>query len=561
MKQGSDSWYDSDSGAMIINESGMTNENVLQALGAQHPEMAALTRWANTTQSKGGNSIAERDRYVIPNNIYDTFRVAYQAAQEDDVVAGVVELTESLALGWLDFDAEVADEGDVFLQIAEDINLDDRMHEIWRDNAIISQYYVAVLWGTKTYRVRGKSQKGNKKRKTYTVNCPIGMSLLDPLKIVPSGNFMFGQERLLYTAARDEAANIRQVLAAENTTDLTVQQFIVSEYEPEHTEASRLAEYGLDPTNMFLLSDNVWRGTETRPSYERFAYPRMKSVFELLDLKHQLRASDRAHLVGGTNFIILIKKGSDAIPAKGSELLNLQGNVRTLARVPVIVGDHRLSVEIVTPKLDQTLKAERYNAIDARLTARLMGLMETGNYSAGAGGDDSLKLAKMASRVLESRRDRQIKIVHKKLIQETMKRSPELESEFVKMRYSPKRIALDLDPALFAMLQDLRDRGDLSRESILDEVGYDQDDEARRREAEKEEGYDKVFKPTNVPFGGPAGSTQGNPPGDESNPNGVSADPKAAGRQQGGNKNGGGTNPAAGKPSRKTPRSDGAPRT
>ena len=557
MSQGSDSWYDSETGSLVLNDSGYTNESVLQALGAQHPEIAAMTRWANTTQSKGGGSLTERDRYVIPNNIYDSFRVAYQAAQEDDVVAGVVELTESLALGWLDFDAEVADEGDVFAQIAEDINLDDRMHEIWRDNAIISQFYVAVLWGTKTYQVRGRSKDGNKKRKKYTVNCPIGMSLLDPLKIVPSGNFMFGQERLLYSAAREEAADIRQVLAAENTTDLTVQQFIVGEYEPDRNEASRLAEYGLNPDDMFLLSPNVWRGTETRPSYERFAYPRMKSVFELLDLKHQLRASDRAHLVGGTNFIILIKKGSDAMPAKASELSNLHGNVRTLARVPVIVGDHRLSVEIVTPKLDQTLKAERYNAIDARLTARLMGLMETGNYSAGAGGDDSLKLAKMASRVLESRRDRLIKIVHKKLIKETMKRSPELKSEFVKMRYSPKRIALDLDPQLYSMLQDLRDRGDLSRESILDEVGYDQDDEARRRLAEQEEGFDDVFAPTNVPFSPAAPGAEG----DGSNPAGGPADPKAAGRRQGGNNNGGGANPAAGKPSRKTPRTDGEPRS
>lgn len=557
MSQGSDSWYDSETGSLVLNDSGYTNDSVLQALGAQHPEIAAMTRWANTTQSKGGGSLTERDRYVIPNNIYDTFRTSYQAAQEDDVVAGVVELTESLALGWLDFDAEVADEGDVFAQIAEDINLDDRMHEIWRDNAIISQFYVAVLWGTRTYKVRGRTKDGNKKRKSYKVNCPIGVSLLDPLKIVPSGNFMFGQERLLYSAAREEASSIRQVLAADNTTDLTVQQFIVGEYEPDRTEASRLAEYGLNPDDMFLLSPNVWRGTETRPAYERFAYPRMKSVFELLDLKHQLRASDRAHLVGGTNFIILIKKGSDQMPAKGSELQNLQSNVRTLARVPVIVGDHRLSVEIVTPKLDQTLKAERYNAIDARLTARLMGLMETGNYSAGAGGDDSLKLAKMASRVLESRRDRLIKIVHKKLIAETMKRSPEIESEFVKMRYSPKRIALDLDPQLYSMLQDLRDRGDLSRESILDEVGYDQDDEARRRMSEQEEGHDDVFKPTNVPFS-PAAPAD---PNGESNPAGGPADPKAAGRRQGGNANGGGSNPAAGKPSRKTPRPDGEPRS
>lgn len=567
--QGSDAWYDPAEGTVqIINESGITDREVFTALSQQHPEMAALTRWVNNTNGRAGgsSSLVERDRYVIPDNIYETFRTAYRAAQEDDIVAGVVEMTESLALGWLDFDAEDPDEGDVFMQIAEDVALDDRIHEMWRDNMIISQFYVAVLWGEKEYQVRGRTKGGNKKRKSYKVNCPIGVSLLDPCKVMPVGNFMFGQESLVYMTDRIEGDRLREVLAQENTTDLTVRQFIVAEYEPDRTEASRIAQLGVDPTNLFLLSPNVWRGSETRPAYERFAYPRMKSIFELLDLKHQLRAADRAHLIGGTNFIVLIKKGSDAHQAKPAELANLQANVRTLSRVPVLVGDHRLSVEIVTPKLDMTLKPERYNTLDARLTARLMGLFETGNYSAGASGDDSIKLAKMASRVLESRRDKLIKIVHKRIIQETLDRSPELESEFVKIRYSPRRIALDLDPTLFSMIQDLRDRGDLSRESVLDEVGYDQADEARRRKAEKEAGYDKVFEPTNVPFSlkpgqDPKAGQPGAPgqPAPGSNPAG--AGPKSAGRNQGGNRAGGGANPGAGKPAQSRPRTDGAPKS
>lgn len=564
--QGSDAWYDPENGhVQIINESGITDREVFGALAVQHPEMAALTRWVNNTKGRTANSsLVERDRYVIPDNIYETFKTAYRAAQEDDVVAGVVEMTEALSLGWLDFDAEKEDESDIFMQIAEDTNLDDRIHEMWRDNMIISQFYVAVLWGQKEYRVRGRTKGGNQKRKTYNVNCPIGISLLDPLKVIPSGNFMFGQERLLYMADRIEGEDIRRVLADDNTTDLTVQQFIVAPYEPDQREAMRFAELGVDPSNLFILSPNVWRGSETRPAYERFAYPRMKSIFEILDLKHQLRASDRAHLIGGTNFIVLIKKGTDQHPAKPAELANLQGGVRTLGRVPVLVGDHRLSVEIVTPKLDMTLKPERYNTLDARLTARLMGLFETGNYSTGASRDDSIKLAKMASRVLESRRDKLIKIVHRRIIQETLDRSPELESEFVKLRYSPKRIALDLDPVLFSMIQDTRDRGDLSRESILDELGYDQADEARRRKSEKEAGYDKVFEPTNVPFDKPGagpGQQGDEPPAPAPGSNPAGAGPKAAGRTQGGNRNGGGANPGAGKPSPKRPRTDGEPRS
>ena len=113
---------------------------------------------------------------------------------------------------------------------------------------------------------------------------------------------------------------------------------------------------------------------------------------------------DRAHLIGATNFIILVKKGSDQRPAQPGEVDRLQTQVRTLARVPVIVGDHRLSIEIITPKTDTTLQPERYNGLDARITARLYQMFMTGNYSAGAKGDDSIKLARVVARGLEGRR-------------------------------------------------------------------------------------------------------------------------------------------------------------
>lgn len=71
---------------------------------------------------------------------------------------------------------------------------------------------------------------------------------------------------------------------------------------------------------------------------------------------------------------------------------------RSNARVPVIVGDYTLDVKIVTPKLDMTLKAERHNAIDSRITARLYQLASSGNYSSGYSGDDSIKLSKVIAR-------------------------------------------------------------------------------------------------------------------------------------------------------------------
>jgi len=207
----------------------------------------------------------------------------------------------------------------------------------------------------------------------------------------------------------------------------------------------------------------------------------------------------------------------------------------------VMVGDHRLSVDIITPDQDKTLDATRHNTLDSRIAARLLGLMMIGEYSAGAGGDDSLKLAKLVARGLETRRNSLADTIKRNLIKQTMLKNPQLSGD-TELVFHPKRIALDLDPTMVTYLQDLRDRGDISRASILDEIGYDQEQEAQKREMEKER-YDDIFAPVNVPWGttlnvgenqlnntgkgAPAGGPQGtNKP--------AIADPKTAGRKLGG---------------------------
>ncbi|MGE3468195.1 MAG: hypothetical protein AB7J13_14855, partial [Pyrinomonadaceae bacterium] len=378
--------------------------------------------------------------------------------------------------------------------------------------------YVCSFWGRRSYSVRGKSQAGVKRKKTFNVRVPIGISLLDPLKIAPVGNMMFNQGQLAYIADRLEAENFDNVLAGNNTSDLVVLQMIAGRYNASQAERRHLSDLGVNPEHLFLLNpEMVWRYTDTRPDYERFANVRLRSVFELLDLKQQLRAMDRAHLLGATNFILLVKKGTDDLPAKPAEVAQLAAQVQANSRIPVIVGDHRIEIEIITPKTDNTLKPERYNALDARIEARLFGMFFTGNYSAGAKGDDSIKLAKVVARGLESRRDSIGNFVQKHII----KRTVDLNDQFTStanLRYHPKRVAIDFDPVIAQVLQLLRDRGDISRESILDELGFDQDDEARKREKEAKS-FDKIFTPTNVPFDSPAKTaTPGTGPKGGTNP-------------------------------------------
>jgi hypothetical protein len=243
-----------------------------------------------------------------------------------------------------------------------------------------------------------------------------------------------------------------------------------------------------------------------------------------------------------TNFIILVTKGSEKYPAKPAEIENLQTQVRTVARVPVIVGDHRLDIKIVTPDNDQTLQPDRYNGLDARITARLYGMFMTGNFSAGAKGDDSIKLARVVARGLASRRNLLRRALQANIVKPMFDKNAELQSE-VSLRFHPHRIDLDFDPAWSQYILQLRDRGDLSRETVLDEADFDQDDEARKRAKEKVK-FDKIFEPVNVPVPGvttgPANSG-GGPPKTSARP-----DPKAAGTNRGGLRNGGGAAPGSG---------------
>lgn len=508
-------WIDSASGAVILNESGLPGSDVVAAFSEQYPEYASLVRWSNQAQARPGG-LFERDRYVTPDNIYDQMRTSYHAANNDDAVAGVLEMSEALALGRVDFEGEDIDEENIWQQIASDIDLTSRLREMWRESFIVSQFYGITFWALKEYKVTGRSRAGTKRKKSFgSLRVPVGISLLDPLKVIPIGNMLFNQERLAYIASRTEAESFDKVLAGQNTSDLVVKQMIEAPYVPDEAERLYLGNLGINPDYLFLLNDKfVWRFTETRPSYERFANVRMKSIFELLDLKHQLRAMDRAHLLGATNFIIIFKKGSDELPAKPAEVSALAAQVRAQSRTPVIVGDHRLEVEIVTPKTDNTLSPDRYNGLDARITARLFGMFLSGNFAAGAKNDDSIKLAKVLSRGLETRRASIVRSVQKNVVDRTIELNPQLTG-WAEIRFHPKHIALDFDAAAVALIQDLRNRGDISRESVLDELGFDQDDEARKREREKM--YDKIFVPVNVPFDSPQKTGGVNPDSRTSN--------------------------------------------
>jgi hypothetical protein len=85
--------------------------------------------------------------------------------------------------------------------------------------------------------------------------------------------------------------------------------------------------------------------------------------------------ADRVTLVGAANYILLVRQGSKEDPAKQEEIDNLKENFQVVAKLPVIVGDHRLQIDIITPDQEYTLESAKYDTIDRRIMSRCLGAL------------------------------------------------------------------------------------------------------------------------------------------------------------------------------------------
>lgn len=532
----------------LENYSEFSDAVVLEALQSQIPELYkaeiakidnTVRSWSGSASRRSNSTIFNQDVYSIPDGIFDQMRTAVIAAKYDDVVSNALETTENLAVKRLLLDCGDDDLNDIMSQIIDDIDLPQRMREIWRDLFTVSQCYVAVKWGRKSYKPKNKNNKtnGRSRKKVYKdILVPLAISTLDPLKIIPVGDFLFGDERLIYVADEYEAESINNRLNDPNRSDMNVNILFEKKYTPAKGELESierlLGNYGRYSNlgtgdRLFLLNeDNVWRITASRQSYQRFADVRMASVFPLLDLKHNQRESDRSDLLGNIHCLVVVKKGNDERPATEQELIATSNQIKQSSRNSIMISDHRLEVEIITKKNDKTLQPERHNMLDSRITSRLYQTLNTGNYSSGTQVDDSPKLFKVIASSMEARRDN----IREAIMDNIFDRMWE-KNEFngdPKLHFQPRRISLDFDINFATLITDLHAEGVVSTETVLDMVDLNIDDEASKRERE-DEMYANVFEPRIQP--------------------GQALTPEQQGRLGGGNQNGGGMNSSSGKSS------------
>lgn len=474
-------WVDAQ-GVEYWDHTGIDDLETKGLVRAKMREIAkSLESWSASTKDVGF------DVFTAPtDNPYSVFR-ACQNAMRDDVVSGIEESVRALSLQGLRFtDPDRPGVAVMLERWAEEVHLHDALNEMLRELFMYQQTVVAIEWGT----VRIKESQSASARKTVGMTLPKRITTLDPLCVVPYSAGIFGDWKLAWHLSGAKAIEMRSM--GQSVTDGIFDGW-VDRSEVSMEEQSRLARMGVDVQNLVRLrEDQVFRIREVNNSYDRFGEVALRTVFPMLSLKGELMKSDSVGLRGTANYILLVKQGSDERPAAQAEIDALRENFRSLARVPIVVSDHRLSVEILTPNVQYTLDPKRYDLLDRRLASRML----RSNDIEGAGdGDAAGQLrSRTIAETLSSRRERLRRFISS-LIRE------ENPSGAVRMEFIPSRVVVD-NGSLFAnLMQNARDRRIISRQSALEHLGLSQDVEAARIQAEEKE-YGDIFD-EQVPFNSP----------------------------------------------------------
>lgn len=493
-------------GQVVVLEEGLDRS---LAGAPQIREIArTISMWANdirSNASRGG--LLERQMFSPPPNVYSEIRAAREAVRTDDVVSGVAEITEAFAFQGGKADSGDEDTNDVFNQWNALVDMDSVTRKFWREVYGVNQFACAVQWGTHDFELRGKpkvdesgrrSRPGRRSSKYAGLKVPTKIAVLDPTCVLPVQSGPLGEESLLWSASD---AEIRRFDEAEKDNDLDpdMNNFFLGRYNPLPEEVARFKELGFGSTDRLLIMNPkyVTRFTGTKSDYDLFPDVRLKSVFDLLDLKRQLMIQDRVLLIGAANFIVLIKKGDEKQPATPAEMENLKDNYRVMAKLPIIISDHRLSIEIIAPKTDLVLNSEKYDLIDSRLLSRLLGTLSIGGK--GQRNETNVTMSYAVARNMENRRHMLRRFIEKTFYQAIVDENPGVFPEAPKYVYTPAKIALGFDQALGQLMQTLHETRNISRETMLEFVGLDQDTEALRKLLEKEQYDGKVFDQTLMP--------------------------------------------------------------
>lgn len=502
---------------MVVNDTGLPDQMVQGAVVDTFVENASLAWGRETTFQTYTNrqgSMLARSGYRTPANIVDEIKLARSLVEEDDDVAAVVGQMIAYAFGE-GMENHHTDEKTValFNEICRNCDMDLTLQELYRELLISSQINAATLFTRETLEF---TLEGSEVLQQESVSAPlVGVLPAENVRIL--GNDMFRTGILAYSPDNE---NLRAWLekyfsdritpaekAAMGRQDRVSANMFTGKVQLTSAEMLDTSELPASGGELFLLNPRMVQRTTFPKGARKYPRPLLTRNLALLEAKRLLNIMDYALLQGGSNYIVVAKKGTDQHPAQGGEVANLSGVVRRASKTGVIVGDHRLTFEVITPELKELLNPEKRRLLGRKI---VMGMLRLSEHGDEEGGTEGIKAdGETVARVVASDRKIVHRLVEKAVYREAVKRNPRLFPKGAPAMWFPK-IILQGTQWFTDFILKLRDRGDIPRSWAVAAGGFDWRAAVAQREREIAAGDDDVMIPAAVPHSSPEAGPQDN---------------------------------------------------
>lgn len=508
--------------------------NLAETAGLQFGRPSNFALYANSYQG----SMLARTPFRTPASVIEEMRLARSVADTDDDIGAIIGEMIAIAFGdgltnqhrdekTLEFFNQMSGPGPA------GIDLNSTAEEMYRE------YLISGNLTTLTLFSRRRLQYFPIKSAT-----PVQAQLQVPnVAVLPAENIrvvsndIMGNGALAYVVDDENMRNWLNTYLDPNTPQ--ARKTLMALEEPV-AAALFIGRYDVpwndgDPMSrgltVYVLNPQMVHRTTLPKGAVPYARPLLTRNFALLEAKRLLNILDYSLLQGGTNYIVVAKKGTDALPAQQPEIDNLVEQVRHASRSGVMVGDHRLSIEIITPKLDELLNSSKRQLIGRKLK---MGLMrQTEEVPGDTGTQGAMNEMELTSRVVSSDRRKVITHAQSTFYAATATRNRAIFPMGAPSIWAPK-IILNNVALFWTNLLQARDRGDIPRRYVVEALGFDYEAALAEREREIARGDDDILKPASVPFsnpGEPQDNGPGRPPGSSTN-NGSNQDRPGQGKDK-----------------------------
>lgn len=507
---------------VISNQSGLPDDQIRNVIAERWVELAAFDPTMGNFQSPQSTprSLFVRPDYARPTNPIEEMDLAIRLAEEDDDVGNTIGMMSAVAFAGMK--NQHADEKTLFgfNAVARTMNLDLMLRDIYEGLLTYGQVYPVKVY------VRQKVNNFQPGQ-SPTLVLP-NMVFLNPLSVRVIGMNAFGtpqlaqivdaQTHVLLTKLFSETTSPAEKNEIKKNNPLAAVLY-TEPYEPplsttDETLAGIQQAWILNPTMVSRYA------LTSRRSQSNYAPLLMKRIFGLCEAKRLLNLADYALLNGAINFLVIVRKGNDAHPAHPSEITNLQSMVRAAARSGVMVGDHRLEVEVIMPKMDAMLDDSKRSLLGRKISKALLRLPDVPFGRVDGGGTPE---SEIASRVLMSDRLLIRRMIEADLYADVEARNAGWFSKGTPKMWFPP-IMLSGNKFFTDFVLKLRDRGDIPRSWAIEAAGYDSEAAMADRQREISNGFDDVMTAVNVPNAsdnngaGRPRTADGGATGDDDNP-------------------------------------------